>query len=374
MHANAVWWLLLTGALAALPPLLYVAFSKGHNRYTRLVGITAFLAFDLILFGSFTRLTDSGLGCPDWPGCYGHANPLAASVPIDAAETAMPSGPVTEVKAWIEMIHRYFAMGLGLLIGLILALAWRHWQQVRQHIKTPPPWLATGLFVAVCVQGAFGAWTVTLKLQPIIVTLHLLGGMTVLALLTMLLSQGAHPSSDNSSSGWTEAFRPLHTHAVVALSFILMQIALGGWVSSNYAVLACPDFPQCQGHWWPDMQFGEAFVLWRPLGMTAGGELIPFASLVAIHWVHRLAALAVLAVVGSLAWRVMVRSRTLVQSQLHAQARRWAGQIMLLLVLQCATGIFNVIFGWPLLVAVLHSGGAALLVMMLTRFLTREQT
>src|SRR3989338_5711337 len=175
--------LAIIGLIAAMLPLSIVWVSDNPDKYRKLVWVTLFLTFDLIMFGAFTRLTDSGLGCPDWPGCYGQANPLQAHANISAAEAAMPTGPVTVMKAWIEMIHRYFAMGIGVLIVAMMAIAWRKWLQSGRTEKKFSPLFPTLLFVFICVQGAFGAWTVTMKLQPIIVTIHLLLGISLLALL-----------------------------------------------------------------------------------------------------------------------------------------------------------------------------------------------
>jgi cytochrome c oxidase assembly protein subunit 15 len=342
MSPESLFLLALFGLLVALPVLVYVG-RRGGDPLPRLAWVTAFLALDLIMFGAFTRLTDSGLGCPDWPGCYGHSNPLSAGEHIRAAETAMPSGPVTRVKAWIEMLHRYFAMGVGVLIIVLMVGAWRRHRRQPHH----SPWLATVIFLAVCIQGAFGAFTVTLKLQPLIVTLHLLGGMTLLALLTWLALRDSPPPAANA---------PLKLHARLALGVLFLQIALGGWVSTNYAVLACPDFPLCHGQWWPaGMDFRHAFTLWRPLGQTAEGNLIPFPSLVAIHWVHRSFAYGVLLVLGSLA----------VRAWRQAGLSRWARILAALLVLQFFTGLSNVLLAWPLPLALLHNGGAAALVMVL---------
>lgn len=345
---DALFPLASIGLLVALPPLAYVAFSRSTDKYQKLAWVTAFLALDLIMFGGFTRLTDSGLGCPDWPGCYGHSNPVSAGEPIHAAESAMPTGPVTQVKAWIEMVHRYFAMAVGVLIIALMVQAWRRWRAAGGN-RAPSPWLATAVFIAVCVQGAFGAFTVTMKLQPIIVTLHLLGGMTVLGLLTWLALSQSRP--DAIAAGGIG----LRSHARLALLLLAAQIALGGWVSTNYAVMACPDFPLCHGQWMPDMDFGHAFTLWRPLGMTGDGELIPFQSLVAIHWVHRLSAYVVFAVLGALAWRAWR----------VAGLGRWARVLAVLLGMQFLTGLSNIVFHWPLPLAVLHNGGAALLLMSL---------
>jgi cytochrome c oxidase assembly protein subunit 15 len=337
---DALLLLALKGIAVAALPLAYVRYSRDPHKFKKLAWVTAFLTLDLIMFGSFTRLTDSGLGCPDWPGCYGHSNPVSAGESIRAAETALPSGPVTMTKAWIEMLHRYFAMGVGLLIVILAVQAWIRWRSGGRS-----PWLAAAALAWVLAQGAFGALTVTMKLQPLIVTIHLLGGVGLLALLTWLaLREG--------DGARVAAPAPTARLARWALAALLVQIALGGWVSTNYAVMACPDFPLCQGQLVPPMDFEHAFTLWRPLGMTGAGDAIPFQALVAIHWTHRLFALAVLAAVGALVARAWDT----------AGLRRPARALAALLLLQLATGMSNVVLQWPLLLAVAHSGGAALMV------------
>ena len=250
-------------------------------------------------------------------------------------------------KAWIEMLHRYFAMGIGLLIIILTVQAWR-----RRRIDpvAPSPWLATAALIWVCVQGAFGALTVTMKLQPIIVTAHLLGGMVLLALLVILALRESVPLPRPDPRAARVA--PL---ALAALIVVVVQIALGGWVSSNYAVLACSDFPTCQGDWVPSMDFAHGFTLWRALGMTGDGAMIPFQALVAIHWTHRAFAVVVVATLTGFvlrSWRVF-------------GLRRLAQAVLAILLLQLATGLSNVVLNWPLAAAVLHSGGAALLVALL---------
>jgi heme a synthase len=344
MTVEALLLLALKGALVAAVPLAYVRYSRDPHKFRKLAWVTAFLTLDLIMFGSFTRLTDSGLGCPDWPGCYGHSNPLSADEPIRAAETALPSGPVTMTKAWIEMVHRYFAMGVGLLIIILAVQSWARWR--REGGRSP--WLATGALAWVIGQGAFGALTVTMKLQPVIVTIHLLGGVGLLALLVWLaLREGdvVHVRAPESATRLS----------ALALAVVVLQIALGGWVSTNYAVMACPDFPLCQGRVVPTMDFAHAFSLWRPLGMTSDGEAIPFQSLVAIHWTHRLFAVVVILALGALLWQVWSAPG------LKALARA----LLVLVLLQFVTGMSNVVLQWPLLLAVAHSGGAALLVALL---------
>ena len=334
------------GFLIALFPLSYVLVKGDRNKYRKLVWITAFLTLDLIMFGSFTRLTDSGLGCPDWPGCYGHSNPHAAFEPIRAAETALPSGPVTHMKAWIEMVHRYFAMAVGVLIITLMVLAWVKRRELKQS-----PWFATGVLLLVCVQGAFGAFTVTMKLQPVIVVTHLLLGMSLLAALIWL---GARNDPPHAVAPQAAGMR---VAGLAALLLLAVQIFLGGWVSTNYAVLACTDFPLCNGQWVPEMDFAHGFTLWRQLGMTATGDYISHAALVAIHWVHRCFAFIVL---PYLAW-FGLRARRM------EGLRRHAGWLLAVLALQLATGLSNIVFDWPLVTAVAHNGGAALLLICLIR-------
>lgn len=317
------------------------------GRLRALTLITLFLTFDLVLFGAFTRLSDSGLGCPDWPGCYGSTSPLGAREHIEAAQTALPTGPVTHGKAWVEMVHRYAATVVGVMITSLMALSWFH---ARRREVRVSPWWATLTWVWVCLQGAFGALTVTMKLYPAIVTLHLLGGLGLLALLAAQ-SQGYGQTPLPMSRG-------LRRGIVAVFTLCVLQMLLGGWVSTNYAVLACADFPTCQGQWWPPMEFGHAFELLRPLGQTRDGGYLPFEALTAIHMVHRFGAavvtLSLLALAGCL-WRRQSRS-----------FRPWAQVLVALLLWQLLSGLGNVVLGWPLAAALAHTGGAAGLVVALT--------
>lgn len=342
--------LAITGLLVALLPLSMVWVSEDPDKFRKLVWVSLFLTFDLIMFGAFTRLTDSGLGCPDWPGCYGEANPFQAHADIKAAETAMPSGPVTVMKAWIEMIHRYLAMSIGVLIIALMAIAWRRWKKSRGTAAKFSPWFPTVLFAFVCLQGAFGAWTVTMKLQPIIVTIHLLLGMLLLALFTWLGARLTdHPPVPQSAAA-------LRIPAILATILLVIQLALGGWVSSNYATLACEDFPLCHGTLVPPMDFANGFALWRDLGMTATGDLLSMDALTAIHWAHRFFAYVVVIVVAWLA----LKARKIAGLQKTA---RW---LLIMIVLQFLTGVSTVFLDFPLLLAVLHNGGAAVLLFLLT--------
>ena len=344
--------LMLAGAFALLPlgwVWLRQPQADGRRRLLALSALALFLTFDLIVFGSFTRLSDSGLGCPDWPGCYGHASPIGAAADIHAAQTAQPHGPVTFSKAWIEMIHRYLAMTVGALILVMTLASW-----AARRTLPLSPWWATATLVWVLVQGLFGALTVTWKLNPAIVTLHLLGGMGLLALLVV-----QHEGLRGRRLQWPAWARRL---LLAVFAVLLLQIALGAWVSSNYAVLACSGFPQCNGAWWPDMDFGQGFTLQRELGRAGDGGFLPVQALVAIHMVHRLfALLATLALL------------LLAHALWHRLAQRRAALALLALtLLQVASGLSNVVLGWPLVAALGHSAGAAALVGVLVSLLARS--
>ena len=340
---------LLIGAAVGCGPLAWVwvragrdAEFAGRRRLQRLLVLTAFLTFDLIVFGAFTRLTDSGLGCPDWPGCYGHASPVGAQSAIQQEELSLPSGPVTERKAWIEMVHRYLATAVGMLIVTVALLQGRAW---RRGEHTRFPWLAVATVVWVVAQGLFGALTVTMRLFPAIVSMHLVGGIGLLMLLlAQHLAEGA-PS-------WAQ-WSP-RAGVGVAFAVVAVQVLLGAWVSTNYAVLACNEFPLCQGQWWPAMRWSQAFELWHPLGRSSDGQFLSLEALTAIHIAHRWFALVVLGVVGAVLWRVRARSQP--------QARRAARWLLALLAVQVATGLSNVVLEWPLLAALLHTAGATALV------------
>ena len=323
--------------------------ADARARLLALSALTLFLTADLIVFGSFTRLTDSGLGCPDWPGCYGAATPWGASAQIAAAEQAQPTGPVTLTKAWIEMIHRYLAMTVGALILVQAALLWR----ARRQLAAAVGWSFAAL-AWVIVQGLFGKYTVTLKLYPAIVTLHLLGGMVLLALLVAQFEglRGAPSPAGARGAGW-------------AFGLLVVQIALGGWVSTNYAVLACRGFPQCNGQWWPEMDFAQGFVLLRELGRGSADGFVSFPALVAIQMAHRLMALVVtlvLAVVAARLWRGA-----------DASGRRYAIAIGGVLLAQWISGLTNVLLDWPLVAALIHSAGAAALTGLLVSLSQRSR-
>ena len=318
--------------------------ARPHTGVYRMALAGIALASVVVVLGAYTRLVDAGLGCPDWPGCYGQLGVPTGAAEIARAEAAFPDAPVEAEKAWVEMIHRYAATTLGALILVILGLA----------VKNRQPWrLPAGLALLVIAQGAFGAWTVTLKLWPQVVTAHLLGGFATLALLGVLaLTERPSPLFRIDPS--------LKRLATAALAVLVVQVALGGWLTSNYAALACPDFPTCHGAWLPEMDFRTGFDVTQTVGPNYLGGLMSSDARVAIHFAHRLGAIAVLLVVGVLAWRLGNR----------AAAWSLAG----VLALQLGLGIANVVFALPLAVAVLHNAGAAALMLMLVsvRFAARR--
>lgn len=320
----------------------------GHyDRRLALTAVAVFLTADLIVFGAFTRLTDSGLGCPDWPGCYGAASPLGAAGAIDAAERAMPTGAVTATKAWIEMIHRYLAMTVAAVILVLNAVLWH----ARAAVGRAPAWAVAALLWVV-VQGLFGKYTVTLKLYPAVVTAHLLGGMVLLALLVASFESLLRAPALVAARG-----------AGLVLLLLGVQVALGGWVSSNYAVLACRGFPLCNGQWWPETDFAQGFTLLRELGLAGAGDYLAFKALVAIQMTHRL--FAVLVVVALLALTLRLWREGSVA------ARRAAALLGLLSALQVASGLSNVLLDWPLFAALMHTACGAALVALLASLTCR---
>lgn len=307
--------------------------------YRRLILLALALAAIVIVFGAYVRLADAGLGCPDWPGCYGRLSPAHAADAILDAHAADPHGPVSLPKAWKEMIHRYLAATLGLLIIVIALLA-----RFGRARRTSAPRVAALLVGVVVFQGLLGKWTVTLLLKPAIVTAHLLGGVTTLALLGWLALRASAARRVPAGSGMVVAAR-------VGLALLMVQIALGGWTSTNYAALACPDFPACHGSLWPLADYANAFHVVRELGMTADGELLSNEALTAIHWTHRLGALVaggfLLALGGLLARRPATAAPGIA--------------LLAALLLQVGLGVANVLLSLPLPLAAAHNAGAVLL-------------
>ncbi len=311
------------------------------RNYNRLALFAAILTFVVIVLGAWVRLTDAGLGCPDWPGCYGHLTWPQDDSSLAVAEQVRPDRAVDVGSAVREMVHRYAAGILGLVVLALAILAWRRRSDPRQPVKLP-----LALLVLIIFQAALGAWTVTMLLKPAIVLAHLAGGMLTFSLLIWLYletrPERPHPNLPQRRLRW-----PL----TLALVVLIGQILLGGWTSTNYAALSCPDFPTCMGQWWPDSNFSEGFTLWRGVGVDYEGGILDQDARVAIHLAHRIGAVVVIGVFGWLLWQLF---RT-------PGMARPASLLSTLLAIQITFGILNVVLGLPLWIAVAHNGMAALL-------------
>lgn len=311
--------------------------------FHRLALLGTVLTLIIVMSGAWVRLTDAGLGCPDWPGCYGHLTPTAAEQNVDAISEAFPDSPFDSGKAWREMLHRYAIPFLGFIVLALAGIA-----VAARKDPLMPFWGPILLIPLLGFQAILGMLTVTMLLEPVIVLGHLLGGMTTLALLGWLAlrSRPRPPRLINSPGGFRLA-------AIVALGVVFTQVALGGWTSTNYAALACPDFPTCQAQWWPAMNFSDAFVPWQGLG--AEGEF-GSQTRTAIHMTHRIGALVTLLVVGFIGLKAAMRG-------LDRATRLSGGAIVALLLVQIGLGISIVLLGLPLAPAVAHNGVAALLIL-----------
>jgi cytochrome c oxidase assembly protein subunit 15 len=333
-----------------------------HSRWLRTVALAALsLCLCVVVLGAYVRLSAAGLGCPDWPGCYGHLTPSAAAADVRTAAAPLAGRPLDVGKAWREMAHRYAAGTLGGLILLlaVMGIAWR-----RERIVQP--WFVAALLAIVVMQGMLGMLTVTWQLTPLIVSLHLLFGFTTLSLLWWLVLTLWRPRRAAFEGGAMQGgvltgcpVKGLVTArrlALAALVVLGLQIALGGWTSSNYAAIACPDLPTCQGSWWPQADFRSAYVLWGSLGINYEGGVLANPARVAIHLTHRYgAALVSLALLASALAALLVRG---IRSVTLA-----AAAVMLALALQLAIGISMVLMGFPLWLATAHNAGAALLLL-----------
>jgi cytochrome c oxidase assembly protein subunit 15 len=312
--------------------------------FRRLCLLGALLALCVVVLGAWTRLGNAGLGCPDWPGCYGHLTVGQAVEHAAEANAAFPDRPLEAAKAIKEMVHRYFASTLGLVIILAAALAFRNRRDPAQPVRLP-----AALVLLVVLQGLLGMWTVTLLLKPLIVTAHLVGGLTTMSLLWWL-SFAVTPTTRPAAE------RPLRSWAVAGLVMLALQIILGGWVSSNYSAIACPDFPTCQASFWPSMDFKDAFVLWRGLGIDYEGGVLDHPARVAIHFTHRLGAVLTALVLGVLAWKAIRTGQS--------RAVRVAGAaVAAVLVAQWIVGPVMVLETFPLPLATAHNAVAALLLL-----------
>jgi len=319
----------------------------GAARWMRRLALAGVLfGFAVVVLGAYVRASDAGLGCPDWPGCYGHFAPQANS-----GTGAAPTAAIDLGKAWREMAHRYAASTLGLIIVLIVAIALGPWRGVPGASG-----YALALLATVIVQGILGMLTVTWKLQPLIVTLHLLTGLTTLGLLWWLwlrLQAREEPPGPLGTIVQRSWLRPL---LWAALAMLALQILLGGWTSSHYAAVACPDFPRCQGRWWPAMQYSGAFEIWRRGALNYEGGVLELAARTAIHMLHRFGAVLATLLLSAAALAV-IATRTL------RFARRRALMVLVALAAQLGIGISMVLNGFPLALASAHTAGAALLLL-----------
>ncbi|MDF2867358.1 MAG: hypothetical protein K0S11_828 [Gammaproteobacteria bacterium] len=317
--------------------------------YSRLALLTTLLALCVIILGAYTRIKDAGLGCPDWPGCYGQLTVPETSHALAKAEQAFPGHTVEAHKAWPEMIHRYFAGTLATLVLILTALG--IWQ--KRKLK-----LSLGLLLAlaflIIFQAMLGMWTVTLKLLPVVVMGHLLGGLTLAALLWGLTLQ---------TSGWLRqeefiqapSFRPW---VILGIVILALQIFLGGWTSANYAGIACPDFPFCYGNLWPAMDFNQAFQFWMPVGIDYQGGSLTEEAKITIQMMHRLGALVTTLYLGFLSLRLILDNYS-------PAMRKLSALLLVLLLIQISLGILNVLLKLPLHVAVSHNAVAVLLLLTL---------
>lgn len=311
--------------------------------FKRLTLIGAILALCVVVLGAYVRLTDAGLGCPDWPGCFGTLTVPESEAAILNAQTAYPDKTVEVGKAWREMAHRYLAGTLGLIVLALFVLG----VSVKNQLKTTV-WVPTFLLVLISFQAMLGMWTVTMLLKPVIVSAHLLGGMATLATLTWLVNK--HWNTKIIYVG-----NSLRLFIRFALLILFAQIFLGGWTSTNYAALACTDFPTCHGVWIPEMDFKDAFHLVRDLGQSADGSMLSLASITAIQWTHRIGALVTFLYLGFLS----------IQLLKHPTLKAMGLVLLAVLITQISLGISNLILHLPLVLAVGHNFVAALLVIIL---------
>lgn len=324
-----------------------------QSYFRKIALITTTLALFVVVLGAYVRLSDAGLGCPDWPGCYGHITVPEASHHVNKANAAYPERPVEAAKAWKEMVHRYFASTLGLLIVILAVLAWRSKRISNQQVKLP-----IFLVALVIFQGLLGMWTVTIKLNPTIVMMHLIGGMTTLSLLWWMSLRQSKMFLPHSS--YPTQLKPFAGLAVIGLIIVIFQIMLGGWTSSNYAALVCADFPTCQGSLIPPTDFGEAFNLWRGTEINFEGGVLDNTARTTIHFVHRVGALITFLFIGWLSLKLMFGTDV---NKLQSLGRL----LLFVLIAQVSLGIINVVYSLPLFIAVAHNGvGALLLLTMVT--------
>jgi len=319
-----------------------------ESLFARIALIATVLALCVVILGAYVRLSHAGLGCPDWPGCYGYLGVPETDQEVQAANALYPDRPVEAHKAWKEMVHRYFAGILGLLVFTLAFIAWRNRRNPRQAVKLP-----VFLSILIIFQALLGMWTVTIKLKPLIVMLHLMGGMTTLSLLWWLSLRHLNLFARLRIGMMPARLKKL---ALIGLLVVVVQIMLGGWTSANYAALHCTDFPTCQGEWWPQTDFGEAFTLWHGIGPDYEGGIMSNTARVTVHFTHRLGALVTLLYLGVLGLMLLL-------GRLGENLQPVGLTLLAVLLLQVSLGIANVLLSLPLGVAVAHNGVGALLLL-----------
>ena len=327
-----------------------------HTLLRRLVLLGMLLCLGVVVLGAYVRLTDAGLGCPDWPGCYGHVTPAGALANEDSAEARYPGWELNSGKAWREMIHRYAATTLGFIIVLIAAMAIVYRERRLVSVR-----FALALLATVAVQGLLGAFTVWWLVKPLVVVLHLMGGLSTLALLFWMWMNLRNPEKQAATAAVPPRLAARRA-AVLATVMLGIQIVLGGWTSSNYAATACPDLPTCQNAWWPaGMDWSDALLLWRGLDINYTGGVLEHPARVAIHLTHRIGAvLTMLAVL----WAAWLALQATVADGGRARGVRLGAQLAIAaLILQILVGVFMVLQAFPLTLATGHNGGAAALLL-----------
>jgi len=320
--------------------------------FKRLAILSVFLAFVVVILGAYTRLGDAGLGCPDWPGCYGHLDVPEEHHEIAKANQAYPDRPVEPAKAWKEMIHRYFAGTLGILVIVMAVIALRNRHDPEQQVAIP-----VFLVFFIIFQALLGMWTVTIKLNPTIVMAHLMGGLTTLSLLFWVSLRQTNALIEKRLD--LTRLNRLHLLSLLALIVVVLQIMLGGWTSSNYAALACSnDFPMCQAKWWPAMDFSEGFVMWRGTDTNFEFGVLKNDARIAIQMTHRIGALVTTVLLALLAFKLIDFRESKCLAKLGSA-------LLVILFVQLMLGVANIIMSLPMAIAVSHNAVGALLLLVM---------
>ncbi|WP_163836188.1 COX15/CtaA family protein [Spartinivicinus ruber] len=326
--------------------------------------LTTTLAACVVILGAYTRLVDAGLGCPDWPGCYGFLTVPATSADIAEANLRYPEMPVEIAKGWPEMIHRYLAGTLGLFILMITIVAYRE----HKKDKCYPIKLPLFLLVMVIIQAAFGMWTVTLKLWPQVVLAHLIGGFTTFSLLFLLTLRLRTVKSISTQQKRVSVGNNLSKYRALAstgLIIVVFQIMLGGWTSSNYAAIACLDFPTCHNSFWPEMDFSQGFNIFQQIGPNYLGGIMDSNARTAIHMTHRIGAMITTVFLGYMCFSLFRNKHNYIDKTSQKIINNWTVSVLIILIAQLSLGVSNIMWFIPLLVAVAHNACGALLLVSL---------